>query len=467
MPKAFLRLALLAGIFLYCALSAQAQAGEGQTVTPLRLTPGEAVEMAINNNLNLEMARINLDIQRRSAAFAWNQFIPTVGVTGTMSRTNWPGMVMPGIPAAMLPTFPHWSVMGALSAEIVLSFAQFERLNTVQYEFAAGRIGLERARLQMEQGVRKMYNSILLLQANAELLEESYRNTRRQSDMAEASFRAGLAPRLTWLQAQVAVENMRPQLSDLVNTLQNLKGNFALLLGLPHDTPIELTPITLGVSIIPWDTADLISRASEGRPDIQELQANIMALQSQRRMLRLQHYTPFLRLGWTVSSVFAAMSDPLRDSWLDSDNWNRLGQAGGALSITLGMNFNGLFPFTREGQQIRDMEAAMQIQNIRLAQTIRETELEIFTMINSLERIRTTVEVQQATVELAEESFRLTEEAFRAGLQDFQVVQNAALALDQARLRLLTEQFNYINYLIDLEYSLGVPFGTLSGNGSM
>jgi len=236
-----------------------------------------------------------------------------------------------------------------------------------------------------------------------------------------------------------------------------------LLLGLPHDTPLELTPITLGVSLIPWDAADLISRAAGGRPDIQELQAGIMALQSQRRALRLQQYTPFLRLGWTVSSMFGMMNDPLRDSWFERDNWNRIGHdAGGALSITLGMNFNSLLPFTREGQQIRDMDAVLQMQNIRLAQTIRETELELFTMINSLERIRAAVEAQQATVYLAEESWRLTEEAFRTGLQDFQAVQNAALALDQARLWLLSEQFNYLNYLIDLEYALGVPFGTLA-----
>jgi outer membrane protein TolC len=94
----------------------------------------------------------------------------------------------------------------------------------------------------------------------------------------------------------------------------------------------------------------------------------------------------------------------------------------------------------------------------------RETELEIYTKINSLEKIRTTADAQQAAVELAEQSYRLTEEAYRAGLQDFQAVQSAALALEQAKLQLLTQQFNYLSDLIDLEYSIGVPFGTLSIN---
>jgi outer membrane protein TolC len=131
------------------------------------------------------------------------------------------------------------------------------------------------------------------------------------------------------------------------------------------------------------------------------------------------------------------------------------------------MNFNTLFSFTKEGQQRKDMEANLQIQNIRLAQVIRETELEIFTKLASLEKILSTAEAQKTAVDLAEQSYRLTEEAYRAGLQDFQSVQSASLALDQAKLQLLREHYNYLNDLIDLEYSIGVPFGTLSSIGSV
>jgi outer membrane protein TolC len=52
-------------------------------------------------------------------------------------------------------------------------------------------------------------------------------------------------------------------------------------------------------------------------------------------------------------------------------------------------------------------------------------------------------------------------------LQDFQAVQSASLALDQAKLQLLQVNFNYLNDLIDLEYSIGVPFGTLTSIGSI
>jgi len=468
---------LMAGILLCCALSAHAQApaggqartGSRQTASPLRLSPDAAVDMAINNNLNMETARLGLDIKKRKADLVWNQFLPTVGIAGTLSRDNWAssaGGVLP-VPIPSSPiygvvpysiTLPQWHALGSFSAELVLSFALFEGMRSMKLDYEAGLIGLEKAKLQMEQGVRKMYNAILLLEANTVLLDESYNNIKRQADIAEANYKAGLAPRLVWLQAQVGVENMKPAVNDLENSLNSLKGNFALLLGLSFDTPFELEPVTSESLAIALDAADLISRAASGKPDVLELQAGIMTLHSQKKALTMQQYTPFLRFGWTLSSMFNPMLDPFKDTWLNKDHWN----GGGNFSITLGMNFNGLLPFTKEGQQRQDMETGIQIQNIRLAQTIRETELEIYTKINSLEKIRTTKDAQQAAVDLAEQSYRLTEEAYRAGLQDFQAVQNAALALDQAKLQLLREQFNYLNDLIDLEYSIGVPFGTLS-----
>jgi outer membrane protein TolC len=450
-------------VLILCILPVYGQAPQA----PQRLNPEMAVEMAIRNNLNLEAARIGLDIRRRGSDMAWNQFLPNATVTGTLLRDNVAatsqGIDFSALPALrpILIAIPQWHMNGAFTATFDFSFALFEGVRSLRLDYEAGLLSYERAKLQMEQAVRKMYNGILLLEANVDLLKESFSNAQRQADIAEANFRAGLAPRLAWLQAQVAVENMRPTVSNLENNLKTLVGNFALLLGLPFDTSLELEALNFGEADIEIGLNELISRAVSQKPDILELQASIQALQSQQKALRLQQLTPFLRLGWNLSYLFNPILDPFSDNLFTGDNWNR----GGNFSVTLGMNLNNLLPFTREGQRRIDMEASLQIQSIRLGQMIRETELEVFTKLVSLENIMATVEAQGAAVELAQESYRLTEQAYRAGLQDFQAVRGAALALDQARLQLLTQQFNFLNDLIDLEYAIGVPFGTLSNTG--
>ena len=431
---------------------------------PQRLSPDAAVEMAIKNNLNLESARLGLDIKYRKATYVWNQFLPTAGITGTLSRDNWASTTQ-GIDFSLLPnlvpyslTLPQWHVNGAFSATLDFSFALFEGIKSLRLDYDAGSISLEKAKLQMEQAVRKMYNNMLLLEANIVLINESLRNAQRQADLAEANFRAGLVPRLTWLQAQVAVENLKPAVNDLENNYKILKGNFAVLLGMSFDVPFELEPVSFSVTEVSVELAELISKATVEKPDLKELRANILTLQSQKKALSLQQFTPFLRLGWTLSYLFNPALDPFKDSLFTADNWNK----GGNFSVTLGLNVNSFLPFTQEGQLRKDMEVNIQIQNIRLAQMVMETELELFTKLSSLEKTLATAEAQEMAVNLAEQSYRLTEEAYRAGLQDFQSVQSAALALEQAKLQLLTQQFNYLNDLIDLEYSIGVPFGTLS-----
>jgi outer membrane protein TolC len=448
-------------IFLCCAIYAHSQAPGA-----IRFSPDTAVDMAVKNNLNLESARLGTNIKKRKAGMAWNQFLPSAVATGTLSRDNWAstsqGINIPGIIDILGTPLPQWHATGAFQANLDFSFALFEGIRSLRLDYNAGLISFEKARLQIEQGVRKMYNGILLTEANIALINDSFVNAQRQASIAEANYRAGLAPRLTWLQAQVSVENMKPTVNDLENSLKNLKGNFALLLGLNYDTAFELEALTLELSELSMEVAELISKAASEKPDINELRANIITLQSQKKALSLQQFTPFLRLGWTLTSMFNPLLDPFKDTLIDIDNWSK----GGNFSVTLGMNFNGLFPFTKEGQQRKDMEASIQIQNLRLVQMIRETELEIFTKVNSLDKLKTTVDVQKAAVDLALQSYRLTEEAYRAGLQDFQAVRSAALALEQARLQLLTQQFNYLNDLIDLEYAIGVPFGTLSSTAT-
>ena len=474
---------LLAGIMLCCALSAYSQAPAGKE--PVVISPDKAVDMAIKNNLSLESARLTLDVKKRKSSYVWNQFLPTLGASGTLTRDNWrtsqgtlipipgtgtpmevsgiSGLYKPDLFAANPSAIPQWRVNGAFSVALDFSFALIEGIKSIQLDYEAGIISFDKARLQLERDVRKNYNQILLLEDNYSLLKDSYTNAERQASVAEANYKAGLVPRITWLQAQVAVENLKPTINDMENSLGALKGNFALSLGLPYDANLTLESIPLGNFSIPPDIAELISKAVSGKPDIMELQKNIISMNSARKAQALQLYTPYLRFGWTLATMFNPVLDPLQENWFNRDNWMKgVGGTGGNFTVTLGISLNSLFPFTKEGQALEDMDNQLANMRVYLAQAIQGTELEVFTTLNSLNMIRTTKDAQQAAVGLAELSYKLTEEAYRAGLQDLQSVQNARLALDQAKLQLVTQEYSYLSGLIDLEYSTGVPFGTLS-----
>jgi outer membrane protein TolC len=370
------------------------------------------------------------------------------------------GLLPPGVPNfyGVVPysvDAPQWHVAGSIQASLNINIAMFENMKRLRLDYEGGLLTFERARAQLERDVRKAYHNMLLLQENIALLQGSFENANRQVRMAQANYNAGLAPELTLLQAQVAMENLKPIIDQAENGLRLSMAQFAMNLGLPYDTPFELITIEEDAFFIPLDVADLISKASSGKPDIHELKQSILILQSARKA-QIYSLTPSLNLSWNANSAF--IKDPWKDSWFDDkDDWRK----SGSLTITLGLRLHSLIPFSQDFQGIKNLDDQIQIANIGLAQMIRGTEIEIYNTVLSLEKTRISTEAQQQTVNLAERSYRLTEQAYQAGLQDLFQVQSAEQSLRQARVQVLEQQFNYLNGLIDLEYSIGVPFGTL------
>ena len=468
----FFTAAFLLGIMVCGLLLAQAD-----EKTPLRLTPDEAVEKALKNNLSLESARVTNETKKRASDLSWNQFIPNVIVAGSLMIDNGKNRVLESADAGGLDLDISTSrlvVGGQIQASLNLSIAMFENMNRLKLDYQNGLIAYDKAKLQLERDVRKAYNSMLLLQQNISLLNENYEAAMRRVQLAQANYRAGLVPELTYLQAQVAVENMKPMIDQAENGMRLSLASFAMFLGLPYNTSFELLPAETGMNFIPLDVQEMISKAATGKPDIQELRHTILMLQSARKT-QFNALLPSLSLSWNTSPFPSFIQDKTETTFINppaplpsvSVTNNIRGKFSSTFTIALALRLHSLFPFSADFQAVKNMDDQIQAANIGLAMMIQGTEIEIYNTVLILDRIRITAEAQAQTISLAERSFRLTEQAFRAGLQDLMQVQNAELELKQAKVSMLEQQFNYFNSLIDLEYAIGVPFGTLVSNRNL
>ncbi|MDR1108974.1 MAG: TolC family protein, partial [Spirochaetaceae bacterium] len=447
-------LALLACFFLIfpSLASGQDQPAPDQDRPPPEIrviSPDEAVELAIKNNLGLESSRIGTETRKRAMDMSWNQFIPSISLGGNLSRDNKASTTTVSVMPPITVENPQWHIAGSVQASLTLNAAMFEAMRTLRLSYEGGLIGYEKARIQLERDVRKAYYQVLLLRENIALLQESYAAAQRQVTMAQANYRAGLVPELNVLQARVAMENLRPAIDQAENGLKMSMASFANYLGLPYDTAFEFIPVETETAFIPLDTAELISKAASGRPDILELKHQILTLESTRKA-KLLSLTPSVTVGWNSNSVF--IRDPFKDSLGNNDDW----QQTGAFTLSLGIQLHSLIPFSPNFQAIKDIDDNLRSAHIGLAQAIRGTELEIYNTVLTLEQARITVETQRLTAELAERTYRLTEEAYRAGLRELLEVQNTELELRKARIGMLEQNFNYLKGLIDLEYAMGV-----------
>jgi outer membrane protein TolC len=462
-----MRLSIAMSLFLLCAMTAL-----GQDL--VRVSLDDAVALALKNNLSLQASRIGTETKKRKADTAWNVLVPTVEIAGTLARSNVAAATTGFLPVRLwtLPPpdnmlygvspysmeLPQWSVSGSLSVSLNINFALFEGIRNLKLEYEGGLVSYEAAKSQLERDVRKAYYQILLLQQNIELMNENLRAAERRVELARANYEAGLVPELNLLQAQVAMENLKPAINEMGNTMQVLLVSFVMTLGLPRGSQVELSPAEIPV-FGPLNIEDLVTKASAGKPEIQELRQNIIIMESRRKMLTHQAYTPYLSLGWNADPTF--QGNPWKDPWFNLDNWK---QRSGMFRVTLGFRLNSLLPFSSESQGIKDLDDTIRTLNINLGLLIRGAEVEIYNSVSQLEKSQVTVEALRRTVELAERTYRLTEEAYHAGLSDLLEVQNAELEMHKARLEVVKETNNYLMGLLDLEYAIGVPLGTLFGS---
>jgi outer membrane protein TolC len=433
---------------------------QGAAAPVRHLTVEEAVTLAIKNNLSLESAGLTLGKTKRQSDLFWNQFLPTVGANGTLTRANSTTTTTYsetlGKPVETKNALPGGTLRAALSVQWTFNTALFQGIKTLKDQYAAGQVGYAKAKIQLEQNIRKIYLQLLLLGENLKVQEANLELADQRVRMASTNYRAGLSAELTMLQSQVNRDNLIPQVDQIRDTIKVQESNLAMLLGLPYDTDFELDSVEIGNFNIPLEVQELISKAASSKPDITQLRSQIVAQKSALRAQQLMKWTPNLSIGWGLAPAY--LRDPLKNEWGNGDYW---ADNSGALSLTLSWSLNPLLPFTTDGNSLRDLKDDLKISELGLAQLIRAEEVNIYTTVFTLSQARDSAAAQQKTADLAQRTFDLTSQAYRAGLQDLLEVENAQNQLNQAKLGVLQKQFDFLSGVIDLEYSLGVPFGTL------
>jgi outer membrane protein TolC len=432
---------------------------------PMRISPDEAVELAIKNNLGLEQQRVGVSTKQRAHTHAWNSFLPTITLSGgpniNSSSSNTTGDFAQPDVTKQTQTSSIIGFQGQLQVQFTINFALFEAVKYLRMDYETGRLSFEQAKLQMERDIRKSYFNMMLMEEQIKQLQESRRNAEEQARSAETQYRAGRQPELNYLQARVNVETMKPSIDQAVSGLKLAKSSFAMTLGLPLDTDFDLSLPVENIRYIPLDTQDLIRRAKGNNPDIQVQAQQLQTLMSQRKAQTYQKWTPNLSLGW-AGGFSNNNSDTGIDTNIDNTKLNQ-NTASTTSSVTLGLSWtaSSLLPFSRDAQSIKDLDDSVKTASIALAQAEQSTELDITNKVYSLEQIRANIEAQQATAALAERSYNETLRAYNSGLQNLLQVQTADLQLRNARLNLYQQESNYLQGLIDLEYTIGAPFGSL------
>lgn len=392
------------------------------------LTPAAAVELALAGNLSLARSRVDLAAAERALARAWNGAAPGITLSAGARRSS----AMEAVPLS-----------GSAGISVTLAPRTLHEIRKARAALDAQTLAYDTAARSLELEVRKAYYSLALARENIAVLRQSLATAQKAYDQAEAKRKAGLASELDALSARVNLENLKPGLESALTAYETQKARFKQTLGLDPSAPLELAGSLAEASSV----SKIELPVSFGdSPAVATLRSSLESARVAEAAARSATRSPSLLLSGSYS-LQSTDSGPWKD--------------GGSLSATLSFSLDNLMPWSAAREAADKARDAVIKAESQLAEGIVAADISRESLRRSIEQSLSSLQARRLTVEMAERSYRLTEEAYAFGTKDVLSLQKAGDTLQEARANLLKEAFNLVSALLDLEYALGLPFGTL------
>ncbi len=429
----------------------------------------QAIEMALENNHDTKNALLEVEKAEAAIDEAYGYAYPTIDLSGQYYRfLEKPKMPFPDFEAMlgnsvssglvdygliseddakysqMGTTLQSFSLKNNFEAkaeltQILFSSAVFTGIGASEDYYNLAKEQLKSTVNITVFNVKKTFYGVLLAQEAYDILNESYENAKQNLSNVKAFYEQGLAAEYDKMQAEIKVENIRPQLLDAENSLKNAKNGLKMIIGVDIESDLSLIGQLNYSDNKIADYIDLKSTALEDNFDIRSLRSKANLDQAQIELAESEY--------WPTLALFANASYNGQ-----SDDFDFLTYSSAIVGLNLSINiYNGGRTFHKKQQQeISKMQTETQIHQIK-----EYLSMDIKTKLNEIEKVKSSLEAQERNVKLAEKAYTMSEVRYKEGAGSQLEVLNADIALKQAKTNRLKSVYEYITALAEIDKILG------------
>ena len=395
-----------------------------------KLTIEDAVILAADNNISLQRQRISLNTLEKKKNNSWNGISPSVSASGSASIPLEDGDI-------------SYNFSGSVSISFTPSL--FTAIKTAKLNYENGITSYENAVRTIEVNVRKVFCSLLYTKENISLQQRKLETAKSLYESNLAKYNRGQLSELDLLNSQYNYESVIPTLQSLQNNYENSIATFKQTLGLSQDVQIELVGNIedyLNIGKIE------INKSIEEVPAVKTILANIELAKTSLLATRFSAWGPSLSASYSYGKAGTTASSDLRTT-------------GNSISLSLRIPLDGFLPWSNGALSIANQKANLQDLELQLKEKKESVALEIQNNIKNIEQAQAQLKVLESNVQLAQKRYNMTLTAYNHGSKDLLTLQNASDALMTARDNLNSQKIKIFSAILDLENTLGVPFGTL------
>ena len=396
------------------------------------ITVEDAVVLAADNNISLKRQKITLDALDKRNKTSWNGVSPSFSASGGLN-----------LPLGGDAGSYSYSFSG--SVRLSLTPSLYTSIKEARLKYESGKTSYEEAVRQVELNVRKLFYNLLYTNESIALQKRNMETARLRYENNRDKYNLGQLSELDLLQSQYSYESQRPTIESAEIAYQNNMASFKQTLGIPQNENIELSG-ALSDAIPPESFT--VTQTVEALPSVKKIQTSIEQQKNSLLSTRFSAYGPTISALYTYGKQGSGRTEGLEST-------------GNVIQLSLSIPLDGFLPWTNGALNVEAQKASLKDLELQLENEKTTASLSLQNSIKNILQKQSQMEMLNRNVEIAQKSYDMTLTAYNHGSRDLLTLQNASDSLLKAKTDRESHIYNLICAVLDLENTLGVPFGSL------
>lgn len=390
------------------------------------LTLEESIQLALERNLEVQIAREEIRFARQGKKRAKTGFFPRLSADYVYRRPSETETKIGGVTLENEDR-DQYRFTGSVEQPIFTGFETLSNYQLSKLGLDVAQIQLQRTRLDLILAVKDAYFEILRAEKIKQVAEQSVRQLQEGVRVAQNFVQVGMRPKVDVLDAETRLGEAELQLIVANNDIGVAKARFNTVLRQSIDTPLAVVDVLTTESYKKsYESSQQL--ALEHRPELLEANKNVAIAEKEVTLAKSDYY-PDISLS---ANYYRRGDDPTVDGsdFVDRENWDII--AGATWTF---------FEWGKTRYATNQQKARLRQAKETLEQIKDSVLLEVKTAFLAVQAAEQGIRVAAKSVESAEENFRISQERYKEQVATSSEVLDAQTRLTQART-------NYTNALV-------------------
>ena len=306
-------------------------------------------------------------------------------------------------------------------------------------------LSIEQARsskISMVNQVKKSFYAVLLANDSYRVFKESYDNAMEIYLDIKKKYDQGTVAEYDLIRADVTVKNSEPNMLQAENSLTLAKWQLKALLGMDLEMAIDCEGELADFESVLFADYMATDTTLAGNTDLKQID---LQMQQLKKTLTMQKFDYLPTLSLTGMYQWNAMNNDFK---FKNYNWTPYSIVGVSLTVPI---FSGGSKY----HKIKQTQVSMHQMDLQRDDTKRNLQLAIKQYLDNMKTCVKQFDAAQKGVEQANKGYKIAQKRYDTGAGTLLEMNDAELALTQAKLNLNQSIYNYMVAKSDMEKVLG------------